>query len=398
MICEGFLLIIIRLRHATFLAWDTSVYSVLSRINLVDEKPLRILQIISSTATSGAEHHTIVLTRELILRGHNVEVICPPIPWMEAAFLSTGATVHAVSLKDAAGYPAFKYTVKLLNSRKFDIIHTHLSRAAYLGFLAGSYCRIPVISTVHVETKEPLYKFMPRGNNRLVAPSNFIRGLLRGRGVAEKYIDVVYNGTDFGMSDLVDFNSEVFEEFQIPESRKLIGLVGRVAEEKGQGLAVNAMPEVLKQQPNAHLLFVGRTEGDFHNFLQGQIRSMGLESRVTFTGNREDVARMFDAMTFSILPSSMESFGLAVIESMARARPVVVSRVGALSEIVVHDETGLVVDKTPGAFANAMSYLLDHPAECQRMGLNGRKMVFEKFTAAQMVERMEAVYRTASRA
>lgn len=364
---------------------------------LLGETNFRILQIISSSATSGAEHHTIVLTRELILRGHVVEVICPPIPWMEEAFKATGAVVHPLSLKDAAGIPAFSYTKKLLDSKKFDVIHTHLSRAAYLGFLAGTISGVPVVSTVHVETKEPLYKLMPRGNNRLVAPSNFIRGLLRGRGVAEKYIDVVYNGTDFGISDAVDLNTEVYEEFSIPTNRKLIGLVGRIAEEKGQGLAVKAMPQVLQQVPEAHLLFVGRTEGEFHNSLQSQIKTMGLQDKVTFTGNREDVSRMIDAMTFSILPSSMESFGLAVIESMARARPVVVSRVGALSELVVHDETGLIVDKTPNAFSNAMSYLLAHPDECQRMGINGRQMVFEKFTAAQMVERMEAVYFTASR-
>lgn len=363
----------------------------------MDSGSLRILQVISSSATSGAEHHAIVLTRELVQRGHELHVICPPIDWMVSAFESTGAKVHALSLKKSVGFSALRYALHLLKATKFDIVHTHLSRAAYLGFLAGSVRGVPVISTVHVETKEPLYRLMPRGHNRLVAPSNFIRGLLRGRGVAEKYIDVVYNGTDYVAEDVfaevaATVGKQVHDEFQIPHDRALVGLVGRVAEEKGQGLAVQALPKVLDRVPDAHLLFVGRTEGEYHQFLRNRIQSMGLQNRVTFTGNREDVPRMIDAMAFSILPSSMESFGLAVIESMARAKPVVVSRVGALSELVVHEETGLVVDKNSDAFADAMSYLLSHPDECQRMGINGRELIAEKFTVAQMVERMEAVY------
>lgn len=357
---------------------------------------LRILQVISSSATSGAEKHTIVLSQQLQMRGHHVEVVCPQIPWMVAAFEGTGITVHPLSLKDNLGFSALNYTLKLLKEKKFDVIHTHLSRAAYLGFMAGTLRGVPVVSTVHVETKEPLYKFLPRGNNRLVAPSNFIRGLLRGRGVQEKYIEVVYNGTDFTLPETGP-SEEVYDEFAIPRDRKLVGLVARVAEEKGQGIAVNALPQVLETTPDAHLMFVGRTEGEYHKHLRKQIGKMGLESRVTLTGNRDDVPRLIDAMEFSILPSVMESFGLAVIESMARAKPVVVSRVGALSELVSHEVTGLVVDKTSEAFATAMTFLLNHPDECKRMGLAGRQAILENFTVAQMVERMEAVYYRAAR-
>lgn len=327
-------------------------------------------------------------------RGHHVEVICPQIPWMVDAFTAAGIKIHPLTLKDKAGFPALQYTLKLLREQKFDVIHTHLSRAAYLGFVAGTLQGVPVVSTVHVETKEPLYKFLPRKNNRLVAPSNFIRGLLRGRGVQEKYIDVVYNGTDFALPETHP-SADVYEEFRIPANRRVVGLVGRVAEEKGQGVAVGAMPALLEKMPDTHLLFVGRTEGEYHEFLRKRIRSMEIEDRVTFTGNREDVPRLIDAMEFSILPSVMESFGLAVIESMARAKPVVVSRVGALSELVAHEVTGLVVDKTSEAFSEAMAYLLAHPEKCREMGLAGRQQILEKFTVAQMVERMEAVYHRA---
>mgnify|MGYP003580198506 CR=1 FL=1 len=83
-----------------------------------------------------------------------------------------------------------------------------------------------------------------------------------GRGIPDKYIDTVYNGTDF-----VDFkpsNSEpIHEEFGVPTDRTLVGLVGRVCREKGHLLMVDAMKDVLKEHPGAHLMFIGRVERMF---------------------------------------------------------------------------------------------------------------------------------------
>lgn len=360
----------------------------------MQERTLRILQVVSSSATSGAENHTVVLAQALQQRGHHVEVVCPPIPWMLEAFERQNTPCHPLPLKEKAGFPALAYVLRLVKENKFDVIHTHLSRAAYVGYIAGSLRGVPVVSTVHVETKEPLYKFIPRKNNRLVAPSNFIRGVLRGRGVRDESIDVVYNGTDFTVPETAS-PFEVYDEFQIPHDRKIIGLVARVTEGKGQGIAVEALPKVLEHDPQAHLMFVGRTEGEYVNHLKSRISNQGLGDRITFTGNRMDVPRLIDAMEFSILPSVMESFGLAVIESMARSKPVVVSRVGALSELVAHEITGLVVDKNADAFSQAMAYLLAHPELCREMGLAGRQSILERFTVAQMTERMEAVYHKA---
>ncbi len=315
---------------------------------------------------------------------------------MIESLTASGIPVHPLPLKEHAGIPAFRYTLRLLKSKPFDVIHTHLSRAAYLGFMAGSIRRVPVVSTVHVETREPLYRLLPIGNNRLVAPSNFIRGVLRGRGVRDDNIDVDYNGTDFNLPETGEA-AEVYQEFSIPRHRKLIGLVARIAEEKGQGIAVGALPRVLNVEPDAHLLFIGRSESQYQQTLQDQIQKLNVSNHVTFTGDRKDVARLIDAVQFTILPSVMESFGLAVIESMARARPAVVSRVGALAELVDHEVNGLVVDKTSEAFSNAMAYLLANPEECRKMGLAGREAILEKFTVAQMTERIEAVYLKASR-
>ncbi len=363
-------------------------------LETVITNPLRILQIISGSATSGAERQTPILSRLLQEAGHHVEVMCPPIQWMVDELESAGIVTHQVDMKRAAGIPGMRQALKIINRDRFDVVHAHLARAAYLGFVAGSIRKVPLVCTVHVETREPIYRFIARGNNRIIAVSNFIRGVLRGRGVKDEFIDVVYNGTDFGQARY-DLDQEVHREFAIPEDRRLIGLVGRVAPEKGHMVALEALPKVLDVAPEVHLLFVGRQQGEFPDELRRRAGQMKLADRITFTGNREDVPRLFDAMEFSILPSVMESFGLAVIECMARGKPVVATRVGGLNELVVHEQTGLLVEQTPEAFAQGMCYLLENESDRERMGRNAQLLIEEKFTIGRNVERLEAVYQRA---
>lgn len=357
-------------------------------------RPLKILQVISSAATSGAEKHSIALARRLQFQGHKVDMVSPEIPWVRDELEGTGVTVHQFDLRSGWGFPALMQLNRLAKERKYDLVHAHLSRAAYLSLLPTYLQDIPLVCSVHVKTHYLVYRLASRKTNRVVAVSNYIQGLLEGSHVPAKHIEVVHNGTDF--QDLqYEAERDVKSEFGLPNDSRLIGLVGRVAEEKGHMIAVNAMPQVLETHPEAHLLFVGRAEGEFAEYLRKRVAAKDLGNRVTFTGNRADVARMLDSMEFSILPSSAEACPLAVLESMARKRPVVGARIGGVDELVIHKETGLLAEQTPEDFSAGMNYLLDNEIDRLRMGTNALQMINERFTFAQMMERMEAVYERA---
>jgi glycosyltransferase involved in cell wall biosynthesis len=296
-------------------------------------------------------------------------------------------------MKGGGWFRTMGYLMKQVRRNDIDVVHTHLTRAAYIGHALGLMTGVPILTSVHIANNDQIYRRLARRRNKLVAVSNFVRGMLHGRGVPEKYIETIYNGTDF-----VDFDptspEEVKQELGIPRERRLIGLVGKVCEDKGQLELLSAMKSLRSQHPDAHVVFVGRIEEDFRPQIEEAIESSGMKDRITMTGVRHDVPRMLDSFTLSTLPSKMETFGVAAIEAMARSKAVVATRVGALPEVVRHKQTGLLVDLRPDQIAEAVSYLLDNEEEREEMGRMGRHIVEQKFTIGEMASRFESTYRT----
>jgi len=359
-------------------------------------KPLRVLQVISSSATSGAERHVYSLASLLQQRGHYVEVVTPTDGWLPSV-LSESRIPNTVSFMKGAGWSrTMAYLLREVRRKKIDVIHTHLTRAAYIGYTAGLLGRVPVVTSVHIANNDQIYRRLARRNNRLIAVSNYVRGMLHGRGIADRYIDTVYNGTDF-----VEFETSmpesVKDELGIPRERKLIGLVGRVCREKGHLEMVQALGSLRSQHPDAHVVFVGRIEAPFEEELDHAVQEAGVADRLTMTGIRHDVPRMLDSFTLSAMPSHIETFGVAAIEAMARGRAVVASNVGGLPEVVRHRQTGILVDLRPDAIAEAVNELLENDRQREDMGAMGRRVVEQKFTLQEMVRRLENVYERAAR-
>lgn len=301
----------------------------------------------------------------------------------------------ATSLMRGTGwYRTMATLFRTIRRHRIDVVHTHLTRAAYIGFSASRIARVPIVHSVHIANNDLIYRRLARGKNRLVAVSNYVAGMLHGQGVGADFIDTVYNGTDF--SEFKPALPEaVKRDLGIPPERRLIGLVGRVCREKGHLELIQAVRQLRREHPDAHMLFVGRVEEAFRNEVDEALRSQGLRDRVTMTGVRHDVPRLLDAVTLSTMPSHMETFGVAALEAMARGRAVVATRVGGLPEIVRHGQTGLLVDLRPEALAEAIDYLLTNSDAREQMGALGRRLVDEKFSVTEMVRQMEGVYQRA---
>ncbi len=168
--------------------------------------------------------------------------------------------------------------------------------------------------------------------------------------------------------------------------------VGRLTSEKGHIVLLRAMAKVMADVSGARLVICG--EGDRKEALQKESETLGLAPAVSFIGFMADVRPVLAAADVFAMPSLSEGLGVAALEAMAMAKPVVASSVGGLRESVVDGVTGLLVPAGDHlALAAAVTALLEKPELAQTLGRAGRETALAQFDRGPVVDRVLAVYR-----
>jgi glycosyltransferase involved in cell wall biosynthesis len=171
--------------------------------------------------------------------------------------------------------------------------------------------------------------------------------------------------------------------------------VARLVPQKGLDVAIDALALVREEHPDARLVVLG--EGPLREELAERARTRGIEDAVSLPGRVGDVAWWLRRADVIVHPARWEGFGLALLEAMLCARPIVASRVSSIPEIVVDGVTGLLVAPDDAAtLASAVTALLADPARARSFGEAGHARALAEFSVARMAERTIAVYEEAS--
>jgi glycosyltransferase involved in cell wall biosynthesis len=183
------------------------------------------------------------------------------------------------------------------------------------------------------------------------------------------------------------------QRLDLAPGRQVVGMVGRMYEQKGHRYLLDAWPAVHVAQPEAVLALVG--DGPLRAELEAQAARLGISDSVRFLGTRTDLPALLDLCALVVLPSLFEGFPLIVLEAMAAGRPVVGTRVCGASEAIVDGETGrLVPPADPDALATAIVRLLRTPVKARRMGQAGRLRAVRDFDIRRMAAQTHRVYQT----
>ena len=213
-----------------------------------------------------------------------------------------------------------------------------------------------------------------------------------GRGAAE--ITVIPNGVDVDRFAIPrDTRAATRDRLGIPPDAFLMGVVARLAPEKGQHVLIRSFPAIVAAVPHAWLLLVG--EGSETDALRAQVRALPSRARgrVVFGGPRRDVASVVAALDLAVVPSLREAQGLAVLEAMAAGRPVIASAVGGIPETIRNGIEGVLVPPDqPVALEMAIARLAHHHRLRRRLALAGHRRVVQEFSAAASVRKVESVY------
>jgi glycosyltransferase involved in cell wall biosynthesis len=343
---------------------------------------------------SGSEAHLLQLLPDLRERGWDVRFLMlheeEPGAWEFAeALRARGVPLDEIRLRADVDPIAFGEVTGYLARVRPRILHTHLVHADVYGQLAGSVARVPFrLSTKHGfnEFREGRwFGFADRSVGSLAHVHIAIsQGLAHYLAETEGFDEAAFEIVHYGIASAGDA-----KPYEDAEPRLLC--IGRLIPIKGHLVLLRALAQARARVPGLVLDVAGR--GPLEPALKAYARELGLEDAVRFLGFVSPVQKAIEDAAIVVVPSLGEGFGMVALEAMERARPVIVSTVGGLPEIVEDGETGLVVPPADAeALADAIAALAENLPRAAEMGRAARERALSAFTPERCVERVEALY------
>ncbi|BAF60746.1 hypothetical membrane protein [Pelotomaculum thermopropionicum SI] len=296
---------------------------------------------------------------------------------------------------------------RLIRRGRFDVVHCHSSKAGVLGRLAAWMAGVPkIFFTAHGwginEYQSRPARFFYAWAERLagavstrvvcVSESDLEKGR-RLRLAAGGKLCVIYNG----LPEPAKRKGALRGELNIRKEDIVIGMVARLAPPKEPLFFLEiagrmaAFSERCPGEGKLYFIIIG--DGPLRPQCEEFVESKGLNGRVFLLGAREDAAELVQDFDVFVLFSRWEGLPLTVIEAMLAGVPVVANGVGGVGELVVHGETGFLIESLdPGEAERALARLLADRDLRRRMGEAGRRRAREKFSLEQMLRRYRELY------
>ncbi len=376
-------------------------------------KRLRVAHVITRLCQGGAQENTLNTVLLHDRARYEPELITGVVEPGEASieFKAEEAGVTVLRIPDLMravaplhDWRALRELTRLFRERRYDIVHTHTSKAGYVGRLAAARAGVPVVvHTPHGHVFDgyfskpvtrlfiALERHAARKTDRIIAltPRGIEEHLAEGIGRREQYA-AIFSGIDlrpFAHHDALRAGTRTAAGYT--DADFIVGCAGRLEPVKGFSLAIEAARRVCAECSNVRFLLAGAGP------LEPELRAMAapLGDRFQFVGFQHDVARFMAGLDLFVLPSLNEGMGRVLLECGAAGVAAVATRVGGVPDIVVDGETGLLVPpRAPDALAAAILTLVRDPARARRMGQAARARIVPAYGIEEMVRKIQALY------
>jgi D-inositol-3-phosphate glycosyltransferase len=299
---------------------------------------------------------------------------------------------------------------------QYDILHSHYWLSGVVAMQLAQRWDTPHITMFHTlgylkrlanpNVVEPLIRLamerrLIQQADSIIASTNDERmQIIRHCGATPGQVRVIPCGVDLKRFMPQD-RQQAREKLGLKQHQPVLLFVGRLDPFKGPDLLLRA---AAMMEEEAQVVIVGgKITGDKEaEQLRKLAAQLKINKRVLFTGARpqHELSTIYSAADVTVIPSYHESFGLAAVESLACGTPVVATRAGGLKTVVHHGETGYLVPRCPGFFAERLDTLLQNPDLLERMRLAARPSILQfswKNVASQMQDVYEDVISEAAR-
>ncbi|MDA4127908.1 MAG: glycosyltransferase family 4 protein [Thaumarchaeota archaeon] len=369
----------------------------------------------------GVENHVLNISKELVKRGHDVDVYTSATTRdsspLESFASVVGLDVYRSKVLGRIGefgsfWPGF---APLILKRGYDLVHAHSYRHPHtdLSPLIAKLSRAGSVLTSHSpfypsESRSSLARglvpaydglvapFTLRAYGRVISLTKAEANLLIRLGAPSSRISIIPNGVEDVHFQHVD-SSEFTAKFEL-EGKRAILYLGRINRTKGLDVLLRAFAMVSVTLPDTRLVIAGPAtspkELAYRDFLTGLVRSLRLSSCVTFTGrlSEQDKLAALDCCTAFVLPSIYEGQGLVLLEAAAHGKPIVSTRTDGPRSLIEENVNGLLVEPGDEAgLTEALLSLLNDTTLAERLAREARVTALG-YRWRNVVDRIESVY------
>ena len=374
---------------------------------------LRVLHVITRLTLGGSSENTVASIVGLARAGYDC-ALAVSFRESEAAVLED-ARRRGVRLIDVrslgrevallSDLAALRQLWRILRAERPAIVHTHTSKAGFIGRLAARIARVPAV--IHQPHGHIFYGYYgprltafyaalerraARWSDRIITLTDqgIEEHLARSIGRREQFTTVP-SGVDVDrLRAAAPPRAEARRRLGLPPDAFIVVALGRFVPIKGFDLLVEALPAVVAGVGSARLLLIG--DGPERAALEGRAAALGVAGRMQITGAMTDVTGYLAAADVVAVPSRNEGMGRVLVEAMALGIPVVGAAVGGIPAVIVDGECGrLVPPDDPPALATALVDLGRDGALRGKLGGAARRRA-EAFSTAEAEAKMRAVY------
>jgi len=301
--------------------------------------------------------------------------------------------VYVTPIADDPSWRSIQLAVEVCRIHEVDILHAHMPKSHVLAGIAGCLVHKPVVATVHGMhvTAHELGVTRAVGSHLITnCQEAYIQAL--AMGLPSERVAHIRNGIDTNLFTPGESKQAFRKSLKVPERSPLLGFVGRLEEEKGPDLFLQAAEYIHYKRPDVHFLIAG--EGSMKKQLKKLCMQMRLQQHMHFVGWSTDTLQVYQGLDILVHTSRSDGTSLVLLEAMSCGCPVAGLAVGGVREIIENESTGTLAEAGDcQELGKQIIKLLEEPVALQAMGAAARLRVQNHFNVETNTRRAAEILR-----
>jgi glycosyltransferase involved in cell wall biosynthesis len=368
---------------------------------------IKVAQVVTLSEMGGAQKHVLLLSTELKNKGYDVTIFTSAGGKLIEKAQENGIEVVLVpdmvrDIDISKDIKAVKNLHRLFRDGGFDIVHCHSSKAGILARIAAKLAGTKkVVYTAHgfvfnepmSNLKRTVYIYIERigamlGDKVIAVSKKDCDSALENRLVDKDKLTFIPNAIPEIRKDELSEAAQVKKEFGIQEEEFVLGTISNFYETKGHKYLIEALKRLYAEGYRFKTVFAGQGPK-----LQEMKSLAAGYSDIMFLGYREDNYDIMNILDLFVLPSIKEGMPYVILEAMSLGKPVLCTKVGALTDMITDGINGYIVEpQDSGLIYDKLKWILSNRDKAVAVGIAGEKYVSDNFALSKFTESVIRIY------